>query len=85
LVPYPHAWDYQRINADWLVERGAAIRLEEERLSDELLPTLRRLLSEREARAAMAERMQALARPDAAARLASELLALAQAGSGREL
>jgi UDP-N-acetylglucosamine--N-acetylmuramyl-(pentapeptide) pyrophosphoryl-undecaprenol N-acetylglucosamine transferase len=79
LVPYPHAWRYQRVNADWLAERGAAIRLDEERLEEELLPTLRRLLDEPEARAAMAQRMRALARPDAAARLADELLALAGA------
>jgi UDP-N-acetylglucosamine--N-acetylmuramyl-(pentapeptide) pyrophosphoryl-undecaprenol N-acetylglucosamine transferase len=85
LVPYPHAWEYQRINADWLAERGAAIRLGEERLNEELLPTLRRLLGGHEARAAMAERMHALARPDAAARLAGELIALARAGGGREL
>jgi undecaprenyldiphospho-muramoylpentapeptide beta-N-acetylglucosaminyltransferase len=85
LVPYPHAWDYQRVNADWLAERGAAIRLEEGRLGEELLPTLCRLLADRGALAAMAERMQALARPDAAARLAGELMALAQAGGGRGL
>jgi UDP-N-acetylglucosamine--N-acetylmuramyl-(pentapeptide) pyrophosphoryl-undecaprenol N-acetylglucosamine transferase len=85
LVPYPHAWDYQRVNADWLAERGAAIRLDEERLGEELLPTLRRLLGDREALAAMVERTQALARPDAAARLAGELIALAQAGGGRGL
>jgi UDP-N-acetylglucosamine--N-acetylmuramyl-(pentapeptide) pyrophosphoryl-undecaprenol N-acetylglucosamine transferase len=85
LVPYPHAWEYQRVNADWLAERGAAIRLDEERLSEELLPTLQQLLGEHEARAAMAERMQALARPDAAARLADELMALAQAGGRRGL
>lgn len=85
LVPYPHAWEYQRVNADWLAERGAAVRLQEERLSEELLPTLQQLLGERETRAAMAEHMQALARPDAAAQLAGELLALAQAGGGRGL
>ncbi len=78
LVPYPHAWRYQRVNADWLAERGAAVRLDEERLDEELLPTLRRLLAERETRAAMAERMQVLARPDAAVCLARELLALAK-------
>jgi UDP-N-acetylglucosamine--N-acetylmuramyl-(pentapeptide) pyrophosphoryl-undecaprenol N-acetylglucosamine transferase len=83
LVPYPHAWQYQRVNADWLTERGGAIRLDEERLGEELLPTLQRLLGQHEARAAMAERMQALARPDAAARLAGELMALARPGGGR--
>lgn len=85
LVPYPHAWEYQRVNADWLAERGAAVWLREERLSEDLLPTLRQLLGERETRAAMAEHMRALARPDAAARLAGELLALAHAGGGRGL
>jgi len=76
LVPYPHAWRYQRVNAEWLVKRGAAIALENGRLSEELLPTVRRLLSDRVALAEMAERMRALARPDAAARLAKELQAL---------
>jgi UDP-N-acetylglucosamine--N-acetylmuramyl-(pentapeptide) pyrophosphoryl-undecaprenol N-acetylglucosamine transferase len=82
LVPYPYAWRYQRVNAAWLVGRGAAVRLDEERLGDELSPTLRRLLGDRELLAQMAEKMRALARPDAAARLASELLALA--GDGLE-
>jgi UDP-N-acetylglucosamine:LPS N-acetylglucosamine transferase len=79
LVPYPHAWRYQRVNADWLTERGAAVRLDEERLGENLLPTLRRLLGEGETRAAMAARMRALARLDAAACLAREFLALARA------
>jgi UDP-N-acetylglucosamine--N-acetylmuramyl-(pentapeptide) pyrophosphoryl-undecaprenol N-acetylglucosamine transferase len=77
LVPYPHAWRYQRVNAGWLAGRGAAVQLDDERLSDELLPTVRRLLGDRVVLMEMSERMQALARPDAAARLAGELLALA--------
>ncbi len=77
LVPYPHAWRYQRVNAGWLAGRGAAVQMDDERLSEELLPTVRRLLSDRPARTEMAERMRALARPHAAARLADELLALA--------
>jgi UDP-N-acetylglucosamine--N-acetylmuramyl-(pentapeptide) pyrophosphoryl-undecaprenol N-acetylglucosamine transferase len=85
LVPYPHAWDYQRANADWLAERGAAIRLEQERLDEELLPTLRRLLGDRESLAEMAGRMRSLARPDAAQRLAGEWLSLARLGLERGL
>jgi len=80
LAPYPHAWRYQRVNADWLVGRGAAIRLDEERLGDELLPTLHRLLGDRAALEEMAGRMKGLARPDAADRLAGELLILARRG-----
>jgi UDP-N-acetylglucosamine--N-acetylmuramyl-(pentapeptide) pyrophosphoryl-undecaprenol N-acetylglucosamine transferase len=77
LVPYPHAWRYQRVNADWLVERRAAVRLDDERLAGELLPTLRRLLGDPARLGDMAERMRALARPDAAMRLAAELRTLA--------
>jgi UDP-N-acetylglucosamine--N-acetylmuramyl-(pentapeptide) pyrophosphoryl-undecaprenol N-acetylglucosamine transferase len=77
LVPYPHAWRYQRVNAEWLAGRGAALVLDDERLAEELLPTVRDLLSDRERLAQMGERARALARPDAAARLAAELQALA--------
>lgn len=78
LVPYPHAWRYQRVNAEWLTGRGAAVQLDDERLPDELLPTVRRLLADRSLLAGMAERMRALARPNAAARLAAELGSLAR-------
>ncbi len=30
LVPYPHAWRYQKVNADYLTRRGAAIILEDQ-------------------------------------------------------
>jgi UDP-N-acetylglucosamine--N-acetylmuramyl-(pentapeptide) pyrophosphoryl-undecaprenol N-acetylglucosamine transferase len=78
LVPYPHAWRYQRVNAEWLAGRGAAVYLDDGRLPHELLPTVSRLLSDRAALEEMADRMRALARSDAAARLASELWALAR-------
>lgn len=78
LVPYPHAWRYQRVNAEWLAGRGAAVHLADERLSDDLLPTVRRLLSDRAALGEMSERMKALSRPNAAAQLAEELIGLAR-------
>jgi UDP-N-acetylglucosamine--N-acetylmuramyl-(pentapeptide) pyrophosphoryl-undecaprenol N-acetylglucosamine transferase len=77
LTPYPHAWRYQRVNAEWLVERGAAVLVDEERLPRELVSTVRRLLSDRAALAEMSDRMRSLARTDAAVQLAGELLALA--------
>ena len=78
LVPYPHAWRYQQVNADWMVGRRAAVRLDDGRLPERLLPTLRQLFSDRDRLRGMAGRMRALARPDAAARLAVELRALAE-------
>lgn len=79
LVPYPHAWRYQRVNAEWLTTRGAAIVIADERLSQELLPTVRHLLADGSELADMSERMQALACTDAATELAGELLSLATA------
>jgi UDP-N-acetylglucosamine--N-acetylmuramyl-(pentapeptide) pyrophosphoryl-undecaprenol N-acetylglucosamine transferase len=76
LVPYPHAWRYQRVNAEWLTERGAAVTMMDDRLVRELLPTLQQLLMDRDRLARMAERARVLSRPDAAARLAENLLAL---------
>lgn len=77
LVPYPWAWRYQRTNADWLVARGAALRLEDGRMAQELLPTLRGLLQDEARLRRMRAAASALARPDGARRLAAELLQLA--------
>jgi UDP-N-acetylglucosamine:LPS N-acetylglucosamine transferase len=79
LIPYPHAWRYQKVNADYLVEQGAAVRLDDERLGDELWPTLEGLLGDEARWTVMRERALALARPDAAANLVAQLLALAGA------
>lgn len=78
LVPYPHAWRYQRVNAEWLTERGAATTMRDERLEGELLSKLQHLLFDRDLLAKMAERARALSRPDAAARLAENLRLLGQ-------
>jgi UDP-N-acetylglucosamine--N-acetylmuramyl-(pentapeptide) pyrophosphoryl-undecaprenol N-acetylglucosamine transferase len=84
LVPYPHAWRYQRVNAEWLASRGAALHLPDEQLERELVEAVRGLVRDGERRAAMRERLQALAKPDAATRLAVELHTLAQRGAGEE-
>ena len=77
LVPYPHAWRYQRVNADWLAGQGAAVRIDDERLSEDLGATVRALLCDRPGLAAMAGRMAALARPHAAQQLAGHLCEMA--------
>lgn len=78
LVPYPHAWRYQKVNADWLVARGAAVRLEDERLPSDLLPTLRALLGDAVRLAAMQNAARAAAVPNAAGAIAARLLEVAK-------
>lgn len=77
LVPYPHAWRYQKVNADYLTRRGAAIMLEDHRLSDELLPTLNVLMENPNKLKAMRAAMFELSHPRAAEKIASALIGLA--------
>ncbi|MCX7856022.1 MAG: UDP-N-acetylglucosamine--N-acetylmuramyl-(pentapeptide) pyrophosphoryl-undecaprenol N-acetylglucosamine transferase, partial [Anaerolineae bacterium] len=76
LVPYPYAWRYQRVNAEWLASRGAAVILEDARLEEDLVPTVRSLLSDPARLAEMRVCALARARPDAAARLAELVVEL---------
>ena len=73
LVPYPYAWRYQQVNAAYLAARGAAKILPDERLAADLASSVLALMADRAARARMAEAMRALARPDAARRIAAVL------------
>ncbi len=77
LVPYPHAWRYQKVNADYLARRGAAILLQDHRLEDELLVTLTVLLDNPNKLKAMRAAMFELSHPRAAEKIASALLQLA--------
>lgn len=77
LIPLPYFWHYQRVNADYLVEKGAALRLDESKLADELLPTLRGLLNDSAQLAAMSAAARAAAPADGAANAARELAQLA--------
>jgi UDP-N-acetylglucosamine--N-acetylmuramyl-(pentapeptide) pyrophosphoryl-undecaprenol N-acetylglucosamine transferase len=76
LVPYPHAWRYQKVNANYLVQRGAAVMLEDGKLSDQLLPTVKDLLGQPQKLASMHIAMQRLSHPEAAAEIGRQLLAL---------
>lgn len=82
LVPYPYV--HQDENADYMVRRGAAVKVADAAMlgrgrpqDGPLYREVVRLLHNREARAQMAERSRALARPDAARTLAQTLLDLA--------
>lgn len=78
LVPYPFAWRYQKVNADYLVNHGAAMMIENKDLSSELITIVKKLFSENGALAEMKLRMSALATPNAARKIADLLVELAQ-------
>jgi UDP-N-acetylglucosamine--N-acetylmuramyl-(pentapeptide) pyrophosphoryl-undecaprenol N-acetylglucosamine transferase len=85
LVPYPHATgDHQTSNAEWMAQAGAAEVIADSELEPRRLrETAARLLAD----AALLERMtsasQALAKPDAAKRIAAEVLAATASGEAK--
>ncbi|MFQ5419240.1 MAG: glycosyltransferase [Anaerolineae bacterium] len=70
LVPLAWAWRYQKVNADFLTNQGAAVQLTDEELPENLLPTVRRLLGDAENLVQMRTAAQALDKPGAVNRLA---------------
>jgi UDP-N-acetylglucosamine--N-acetylmuramyl-(pentapeptide) pyrophosphoryl-undecaprenol N-acetylglucosamine transferase len=87
LVPYPYV--HQDENADYLVRRGAAVKVADAALLGTGLPQegalfqqVTRLIRNEHERQHMAERSRALARPDAARHLASALGGLAARSGG---
>ncbi len=77
LVPYPYAWRYQKVNADYLAQRGAALRLNDEDLPAKLAGEVRALLDDPARLAGMRAAARAAAQPGAAGRIADELARLA--------
>jgi len=77
LVPYPHAWRYQKINADYLAEQNAAVILQDEVLEDKLIPVVKDLLLNEHKRETMRDAMKKLSNPNASRMIASQLVKLA--------
>ncbi len=77
LVPYPHASaGHQESNAAWMADAGAATVIRDEELdADRLATEIGSILDDGERLAAMAAASTALAMPDAARRIADEVLA----------
>ncbi len=82
LVPYPFAVDdHQTGNARYLADAGAArLVIQHDLTAAGLTALLTELLGDHVMLLAMAERARALAKPDAAARIAATCLTLAHAG-----
>ena len=73
LVPYPHAWRYQEVNARFLEGRGAAVVLQDVDLSSHLNTTVRTLMNDPARRDGMHRAMLSLAAPNAAESVADLL------------
>ena len=71
LVPYPHAWRYQKVNADYLARHKAAIILKDDDLDSHLLPVVQDLMRSPERRLAMKAAMKSLAGQDAGRTIAN--------------
>jgi UDP-N-acetylglucosamine--N-acetylmuramyl-(pentapeptide) pyrophosphoryl-undecaprenol N-acetylglucosamine transferase len=78
LVPYPYAWRYQKVNADALVRQGAAIMLEDKKLSDQIVFVVSELIGQPKKLASMRDAMQRISHPEAASEIALQLFALSQ-------
>jgi undecaprenyldiphospho-muramoylpentapeptide beta-N-acetylglucosaminyltransferase len=77
LVPLTFAWRYQKVNADYLTEQGAALQSTDERLADEILSLVLDLFHDKERFQHMQEAAKSLDKPNASAQLAQ---VIAQAG-----
>ena len=77
LIPYPHAWRYQKVNADYLAQHGAAVMLDDSRLEEDLLDTIKVLLENPAKRESMRVAMRSLSHPKAAQAIANQLVELA--------
>lgn len=63
LVPYPYAWRYQKVNADYLVKNGGAVLLKDEDLGQDLVKTILALIQSDERLKDMRKHMSELATP----------------------
>jgi UDP-N-acetylglucosamine:LPS N-acetylglucosamine transferase len=76
LVPLAYEWHYQEVNADWLASRSAAIRLDEPRMDEQLVPLIVELLTNEEKMQKLRDGVQSLSRTDGADNIARIILDL---------
>jgi UDP-N-acetylglucosamine--N-acetylmuramyl-(pentapeptide) pyrophosphoryl-undecaprenol N-acetylglucosamine transferase len=78
LVPYPYAWRYQKVNAQFLVERGAALIVEDAKLSSELVQVVQSMLNDQAKLGAMRRALLSMGGRDGAREIAQLLLKVAK-------
>lgn len=77
LVPYPYTWRYQKVNADYLAERGAAVVLEDSSLRESLLPLVQSIISDDLRLWEMKKASSKLSTPGASTKIADLIIELA--------
>ena len=78
IVPYPHAWRYQKTNAESLASHGGAIVLEDGKLKQSLFEQIKSILEDQSKLSEMKKSMEALAEPNAAKNIANVITSLVQ-------
>ncbi len=79
LVPYPHAWRYQIVNAEFLAKKGAAIIIQDQDLNQLLLNQILSLLNEPQKLHQLSSAMARLQTPFASEKIADLLMQMADA------
>lgn len=82
LVPYPYAWRYQKVNASYLADRGAAEILRDEDLENKLYDRIQDLIFDHETLSRMSKAMESLAKPGAASEIARMIKEIADKPDG---
>ncbi len=71
LIPLAYDWHYQEVNADWLAQRGAAIRLDEPNMTEQLVGLIHTLFTDDERYRTMQTAALALKNMDGATNVAN--------------
>ncbi|MEN8097758.1 MAG: UDP-N-acetylglucosamine--N-acetylmuramyl-(pentapeptide) pyrophosphoryl-undecaprenol N-acetylglucosamine transferase, partial [Chloroflexota bacterium] len=77
LVPYPYAWRYQQVNADYLAQKGAAVRLDDAEMDISLAALILELAQDPKRLTEMSQAMRASGKADAALRIAEIIMSAA--------
>ena len=80
LVPYPHAWKYQKTNAEYLESQGAAIVLPDESLSESMAAEVLRLMGTPSRRKDMRDVLEKICQKNSELKLATEVVEAAKEG-----
>ena len=83
LVPYPFAWRYQHLNAEYLARHEAAVILQDADLPDQLSLLVQSLMRDDQKRNLMQAAMRTIEKPDAARSIAGLIAASPMSPGGR--